>query len=77
MQKALNEITEEYGMEKSKWDKEQAILKQKVEFLESQLQDSKASLDDARKSHEAMMNAIQNKEKDVSVSKEEAQKKIE
>lgn len=77
MQKAINEITEEYGMEKNKWDKEQAILKQKVEFLESQLQDSKASLDDARKSHEAMMNAIQNKEKDVSVSKEEAQKKIE
>ena len=37
LQKAYSEINEEYSMEKNKWDKEAAILKQKVEFMESQL----------------------------------------
>ena len=44
--------------------------------MESQLRDSKQALEDSRKSHEAMMNAIQNKEKDASVSKEESDKRI-
>jgi len=60
---------------KIKWEKEEAIRKQKQEFYEVQLSEAKKQLEESRKSHETMVKALETKEKDA-MGQEEASKQL-
>ncbi len=55
---------------KAKFETELAIYNQKIEFKEVQCQQLKSQLEDSKKTHEGMINAIENKAKESYDGKE-------
>lgn len=58
-------------------EKTEAILNQKIEFLETQLVESKSQNEENIRAHQSVMNALHSKEKDQSQIKEQVSKDIE
>eukprot|EP01022_Parablepharisma_sp_SALTPOND_P029008 TRINITY_DN722_c0_g1_i1.p1 TRINITY_DN722_c0_g1~~TRINITY_DN722_c0_g1_i1.p1 ORF type:complete len:1467 (-),score=323.46 TRINITY_DN722_c0_g1_i1:3360-7760(-) len=75
LQATNKSLDEQMKASKIKWEKEEAINKQKQEFYEVQLSEAKKQLEETRKSHETMVRALENKEKDV-ICQEEASKQL-
>ncbi len=75
LQAHLKSMDEQTKAQKVKWEKEEAVHKQKQEFYEVQLAETKKQLEESRKSHETMIKALESKDKDVACQ-EEASKQI-
>lgn len=67
----------ELQSEASKWTMEQTIQQQKIEFMETQVLEANQKIDENRKTHEAMLKAVQSRESEKIGVIEEADKKIE
>ena len=61
MEKVVKTLREEMKTAKVKWQKEEAIRNQKQEFYEVQLSEARKQLEEAQKSHEIMIRALQGK----------------
>lgn len=71
--KQMEEIME---LSKQKWEKDQAIFRQKMEFLELQLKEERIKNDEQRQAHDTILRNIQNRERESVIGKEEASKRI-
>ena len=67
----------EYTSDKNKWEKNNIIQQQKIDFLNSQLHEKCEQVEENRKTHEAMIKAIQSRESEKGEAIEEADKKLE
>lgn len=63
-------------MTKQKWEKDQAIYRQKMEFLELQLREERAKNDDQRSTHDQILRNIHARERESVIGKEEAGRRI-
>lgn len=61
----------------SKWDNEDSIKLQKIEFLNTQVQELRNQIDENKKTHDAMLKAVQSREYEKGEAIQEADKKIE
>ena len=68
-------LEEQMKSAKIKGEKEEAVKKQKQEFYEVQLSEAKKQLAESRKSHEAMVKALETKDKNT-IGQEEASKQL-
>lgn len=59
-----------------RWEKDQAIFKQKQEFLELQLKDERTKFEEQRQAHDQILKNIQNRERESVINKEEASKRL-
>jgi hypothetical protein len=72
----LKQIEDQWEISKQKWEKDQAIFKQKQEFSEFQLSEERRKNDEQKTSHENILRNIQYKERESVVGKEEASKRM-
>ena len=63
-------------MAKQSWSKEEAVLKQRVEFINYQLEEEKKKYEEYKHAHESMIQSLQNSSRESVIGKEEAQSKI-
>ena len=63
-------------MAKQKWEKDQAIFKQKQEFLELQLREERSNNEQQKSNFETMLRNLQMRERDSVIGKEEASRRI-
>lgn len=63
-------------MSRQKWEKDQAIYKQKQEFLELQLKEERLKNEEQRQGHDQMLRNLQSRERDSVIGKEEAAKRV-
>ena len=63
-------------MSKQSWDKEKAVLNQKLEFIKYQLEDEKKKFDESKSAHESVLHSLQAHNRDSVIGREEAQKSI-
>lgn len=63
--------------EKAKWEKEDTIKQQKIDFMQTQLEEANHKIEENRRNHEAMMKAVQIRESEKGEAIEEADKKME
>jgi hypothetical protein len=59
-----------------KWEKDQAIYKQKQEFLEVQLKEERKKNEEQRDAHDQIIRNIQSRERESVIGKEEASKRV-
>lgn len=72
----IKTLEESFDIAKQKWEKDQAIYKQKQEFLELQLKEERNKNDDQKQTHDTMFRNLQNRERESVIGKEEANKRI-
>jgi phosphoserine phosphatase len=72
----LKETQDTFEMGKQAWVKEEAVLKQKLEFVQYQLEDEKKKFEENRQAHESMLKSLQSSNRESVIGKEEAQIKI-
>lgn len=60
----------------SRFNKENAINKQKLEFIDLQLKEERAKYIEQKQNHENMLNSIQDQQRQSVIGKEEATKRI-
>ena len=72
----LKETQDTFEMGKQTWVKEEAVLKQKLEFVQYQLEDEKKKSEENRQAHESMLKSLQSSNRESVIGKEEAQIKI-
>lgn len=65
-----------FEMAKQSWDKEKAVLNQKLEFIKYQLEDEKKKFDESKAAHESMLRSLNSSNRDSVIGREEAQQKI-
>lgn len=65
-----------FDMSKQSWEKEKAVLSQKLEFTQYQLGDEKKKYEENRLAHESMLMSLQNTNRESVIGREEADKKI-
>ena len=63
-------------MAKQSWAKEEAVLRQKLEFVQYQLDDEKKKFEENKQAHESMMRSLQSTNRESVIGREEAQTKI-
>lgn len=63
-------------MAKQSWSKEEAVLKQKLEFVQYQLNDEKKKYEENKQAHESVLKSLQSTNRESTVGREEAQSKI-
>lgn len=61
---------------KATWAKEEAVIKQKLEFVQYQLEDEKKKSDEQRQNHDSMIKSVQSSNRESVIGREEAQIKI-
>ena len=76
LERAVKNGEEKFKVHKGKWDKEAAILKQKVEFYEVQLSECKKQIEENKKAHESMIKAVENRDVENRVGKATLDKQI-
>lgn len=76
MEKAIGEKEETFDMARQQWAKEEAVLKQKLEFSQFQLDEEKKKFVDAKKNHESMLHSLQSTSRESVVGREEAQQRL-
>lgn len=67
---------EALDLARQRWDKDQAIARQKQEFMELQLREERQKYEEQRQAHEQIMRNIQNRERESVIGKEEAAKRL-
>lgn len=67
---------EALDLARQRWEKDQAIGKQKQEFLELQLREERQKYEEQRQAHEQIMRNISNRERESVIGKEEAAKQL-
>ena len=72
----LKETQDTFVMGKQSWAKEQAVLEQKLEYAQYQLEDEKKKFDENKQAHESMLKSLQSSNRDSVIGREEAQIKI-
>jgi len=63
-------------MAKQKWVKEEAVLKQRFEFVQYQLDEEKKKSEEQKQAHESMLKSLQSSNRESVIGREEAQTKI-
>ena len=59
-------------MAKGSWDKEKAVLHQKLEFVKYQLDDEKKKFEETKQNHESMLNTISATNRDSVIGRDQA-----
>lgn len=67
---------ETFDMAKQRWEKDQAIAKQKQEFLELQLKEERVKNEEQKQAHDQILRNIQSRERESVIGKEEAAKRL-
>ena len=70
------QLEETFDIAKQKWEKDQAIFKQKQEFLELQLREERTKNEEQKQAHDQMIRNLQSRERDSVIGKEEASRRI-
>ena len=68
----LKETQDTFEMGKQTWVKEEAVLKQKLEFVQYQLEDEKKKSEENRQANESMLKSLQSSNRESVIGKEEA-----
>ena len=76
LEKAIGEKEETFDMARQQWAKDEAVLKQKLEFAQFQLDEEKKKFQDAKKNHESMLTSLQSTSRESVVGREEAQQRL-
>lgn len=76
LEKAIGEKEETFDMARQQWAKDEAVLKQKLEFAQFQLDEEKKKYQDAKKNHESMLTSLQSTSRESVVGREEAQQRL-
>lgn len=76
LEQQLKDTQESYEMSKQSWDKDKAVLNQKLEFVNFQLEDEKKKFEESRCAHESMLKSLQSTSRESVIGREEAQTKI-
>lgn len=76
MENTLKETQDTFEMAKQSWAKEEAVLKQKLEFVKYQLEDEKKKFEENRLAHESMLKSLNTSNRESVIGREEAQTKI-
>ena len=72
----LKETQDTFVMGKQAWAKEQAVLEQKLEYAQYQLEDEKKKFEENKQNHESMLKSLQSSNREQVIGREEAQIKI-
>ena len=72
----LKETQEVFDLAKQSWAKDEAVLRQKFEFVQYQLDDEKKKYEESEKTHKQMVNSIQNTNRDSVIGRTEAEGKM-
>ena len=59
-------------MAKGSWDKEKAVLQQKLEFVKYQLDDEKKKFEETKQAHESMINTISTSNRESMIGRDQA-----
>ena len=65
-----------FEMGKATWAKEEAVLKQKLEFVQYQLEDEKKKFEENKNAHDSMLRSLNTQNRESVIGREEAQHKI-
>lgn len=76
LEQQLNEKEETFDMARQQWAKDEAVLKQKLEFAQFQLEEEKKKYQESKASHEAMLKSLHGASRESVVGREEAQQKL-
>ena len=76
LEKSMQEKEEAFEIAHQKWQKEQAVIKQKLEFAQFQLEEEKKKYIDTKKNHEQMLKSLQNTSRESVIGREEAQQRL-
>ena len=76
LESSLKDMQENYDVSKQSWDKEKAVLNQRLEFLEYQLDDERKKFEENKNSHESVLKSLQSSNRESVVGREEAQLRI-
>ena len=72
LEQHLNEKEETFDMARQQWAKDEAVLKQKLEFAQFQLEEEKKKYQESKASHEAMLKSLHSSSRESVVCREEA-----
>jgi len=72
----LKETQETFEMGKQTWHKEEAVLRQKLEFIQYQLEDEKKKFEENKLNHENMLKTMHSTNRESVVGREQAQQTI-
>ena len=72
----LKETQETFEIAKQSWAKDEAVLKQKIEFIQYQLEDEKKKFEEAEKTHYSMISSIQSTNRESVIGRTEAETKM-
>ena len=65
-----------FEMGKATWAKEEAVLRQKFEFVQYQLEDEKKKFEENKNAHDSMLRSLNTQNRESVIGREEAQHKI-
>lgn len=72
----LKETQETFDVAKQSWAKDEAVLKQKIEFIQYQLEDEKKKFEEAEKTHHSMISSVQSTNRESVIGRTEAESKM-
>lgn len=76
LESQLKETQETFEIAKQSWAKDEAVLKQKIEFIQYQLEDEKKKFEEAEKTHHSMIASIQSTNRESVIGRTEAETKM-
>ena len=76
LEQRVKQAEESLEISRQKWEKDQAIAKQKQEFLELQLREERTKYEEQKQAHEHIMRNIQSRERESVIGKEESARRI-
>lgn len=76
MESTLKETQETFDMAKQSWAKDEAVLKQKVEFIQYQLEDEKKKAEESEKTHQSMIASIHSSNRESVIGRTEVESKM-
>lgn len=68
----LKDTQDTFEIAKQSWGRDEAVLKQKHEFVLYQLEDEKKKFEEQRQAHDSMLKSLQNNNRESVIGREEA-----
>lgn len=73
METQLKDTKETFDMAKQNWAKEEAVLKQRLEFAQFQLDEEKKKFEENRVANESLLKSLQTQNRESVIGREEFQ----
>jgi phosphoserine phosphatase len=76
LEATLKDTKETFEMAKQNWAKEEAVLKQRLEFAQFQLDEEKKKFEENRVANESLLKSLQTQNRESVIGREEFQQRV-